>query len=254
MVTQMDPKIRSLLRLCDDFSVIDAAILIADGDPYLTETYLSGDENGDVEELTRKVIWQQNGVEAAFKSLSSAVLHGRIQANVKIRAVVESNIPDDILFEPLGPRQVAVPIKGNILEQLARLKAGGEVHWNELRLETVPDWDLTTVNVTDLKVWLTARNLRPSFFFDDAEPQQPDFLDLGHAFFAPELALAVTAWQTVVADPLRARSPKAMIQDWLEKSGQAHWKGDEPLSNAAKERISTLINWERRGGAPRTGG
>ncbi len=251
----MKQKSRELFRLSEDFNVVDAAILIADGDPFLTEKYVSGDEYGDVEELTRRVIWQQEGVEAAFSALTSAVLHGRITARIKYRAVVDTYLPDNLLISPLDRNEVLVSLEGRSLEELRRLATDGPVDWNELRINTEPDWNLTTVNVEDLKLWLTKRNVRPSFFFDvDAPGQSKDVLNPSHDCFAAELAIALVAWQQVATSSLQKKSPKTVLTEWLNTHGNEHWFGDVELSESAKERISTVANWRPKGGAPRTGG
>ena len=60
--------------------------------------------------------------------------------------------------------------------------------------------------------------------------------------FPPELDFAVQAWRAVFTTEGKAK-PKARIREWLDEN--------TTLSNAAKERIATVANWDKTGGATR---
>ncbi len=73
-------------------------------------------------------------------------------------------------------------------------------------------------------------------------------LDVSHRFHAPHLKIALEAWTTLFGDSELSSKPaggyKKHIEDWLAKN-------HSDLSNNAQERISTLINPDSRGGAPK---
>ena len=58
-----------------------------------------------------------------------------------------------------------------------------------------------------------------------------------------ELGFANQAWQAVTAKDEKGK-PKARIKKWLDENTS--------LSNEAKERISIVANWDKRGGATKT--
>lgn len=61
--------------------------------------------------------------------------------------------------------------------------------------------------------------------------------------YPPELDWALKAWKAVSAAEGKGK-PKARIRKWLDENSL--------LSNEAKERISTVANWDKTGGATRT--
>lgn len=67
--------------------------------------------------------------------------------------------------------------------------------------------------------------------------------------YPPELAAALQAWQAASANKGKGK-PKAKIREWLD-SCKLKINGKE-LSNDAKERIATVANWDKSGGATRT--
>ena len=46
---------------------------------------------------------------------------------------------------------------------------------------------------------------------------------------------------------------KVALKNWMS-ANLSEWKGDTPLSPEAKLRITTVANWKKKGGAPKTGG
>lgn len=64
--------------------------------------------------------------------------------------------------------------------------------------------------------------------------------------YAVELDIAVKAWIAVTSSPEKGK-PKFRIRKWLDANYT-----DKELSKEAKTRISTVVNWDKSGGAPRT--
>ena len=58
-----------------------------------------------------------------------------------------------------------------------------------------------------------------------------------------ELNFAIQAWQAVSTSQGKGK-PKARIKKWLDENSG--------LSNEAKERIATVANWDKTGGATKT--
>jgi hypothetical protein len=67
--------------------------------------------------------------------------------------------------------------------------------------------------------------------------------------YPPELRAAIEAFDAVHSDPCATagKSPKKALEEWLRVN-----KPD--LSAGARERIATVANWQREGGAPKTPG
>ncbi len=116
-----------------------------------------------------------------------------------------------------------------------------------------PDWHLTTVQVDDLRAWLSGRGIRTGFFFPTTT-DAPDYLDPGNPRYAAKLAAAVRAWQTVT-DP-NGKHPKLAIVKWLrEHAAEFGLTDDEGKPNETGiEETAKVANWQRGGGAPKTPG
>lgn len=69
------------------------------------------------------------------------------------------------------------------------------------------------------------------------------FFNKGDPHYPVELDIALQAWKAISSENKKGK-PKARAKDWLDE----HTK----LSNEAKERISTVVNWDKTGGATKT--
>jgi hypothetical protein len=105
-----------------------------------------------------------------------------------------------------------------------------------------PDAGLTKVTRKSVQAWCKANGLR----FPGPQSEMPQH---GKATYPEELRAAIEAFEAVHANPtlLRGRSPKTVLAEWLEQ----HQAG---LSASARDRIATVANWQREGGAPKTPG
>lgn len=106
----------------------------------------------------------------------------------------------------------------------------------------IPNWNKTKIRRDDLITWLSSRNYRPAFFFPDSGDES-DPTDQKNPCYAPELADALQAWQAVSTTDGKGK-PKARVKAWLDENTSQ--------SNEAKERIATVANWEKGGGATRS--
>lgn len=103
--------------------------------------------------------------------------------------------------------------------------------------------DNTTVKVCDLAAWCDSRGIAHPW--STSETQHAAVI----ATYPDELRAAIEAFEAVHSDInlLRGRSPKTVLTEWL--------KNHKPdLSASARDRIATVANWQREGGAPKTPG
>ena len=116
-----------------------------------------------------------------------------------------------------------------------------------------PDWGKTTVAVSDLVTWLEAAGIRTGFFFPTAT-DAPDYLDLKNPRYAPKLAAAVRAWQSVT--DAGGKHPKQALAKWLrEHAAEFGMTDDEGKPNETGiEEAAKVANWQPGGGAPKTPG
>lgn len=234
-------------RLCDELSVIQAALLIVG----------EGAESADyVDEWHPNQ--QPDGYAAARTALVNAILSGRLAATIRYAArergwVELPRTPKDIF----GPRHEPEPV--NEGEEVTSSLAGLASDLQRLApvqviYATEPDWHLTTIFVDDLRAWLSSRGFRGGFFFPDAT-DAPDFLDPSHPRYAPKLAAAVRAWiATGDARLVQGKHPKQALTKWLrEHAAEFGLTDDEGKQNETGiEEAAKIANWQLTGGAPRT--
>ena len=117
-----------------------------------------------------------------------------------------------------------------------------------------PDWNMTTVEVENLKIWLRSRGFTSGFFFPNEEAGRPGYLDPKNPRYPPKLAAAVSAW-IAVEDP-HGRSPKQSLDRWLREHAAEFGLTDDDGNpvNTAMEECSKVANWQPGGGASKTPG
>lgn len=109
------------------------------------------------------------------------------------------------------------------------------------------------VFVSDLREWLKEKNIASGFFSLDQQNNrgvqdccESEYLDPSHEYYSEELALAVKAWLALYGEGGKYQSNQAhkdQIGALLPKK----------LSKEAIDRIATLVNPRKKGGAPATG-
>ena len=190
-------------RLCDDLSVVQAALLIGGKDPSGLQDIIDSQAPSDI----------PSGYAAAKSALINAIRRKQLPANV-----VEGGDED---------------------------------------FPTGPDWHYTTVNVGDLKLWLSSRGFEPGFFFPLTK-RGPDYLSTDHANYSPKLAAAIHAWMAISADPelRRGKSVKQALVVWLRRHANEFGltKEDGNPNEQGIEDVAKIANWDTRGGAPKTPG
>jgi hypothetical protein len=237
----------SLWRLAADLSVVDAAILIAGGDPSEIDRFHEDNPYMTEEHKWKKRTTKHPGFVPAFSALKAAVLDGQIATHFQYTATPYF---EDMKF-PIDKFHI---VSREVLsEYLSAFYRPVENPNGKIAIFDEPDWAETFVKVDGLKSWLRSRGFTVGFFFNSDKAGPDEFMDKSHEHFAPELALAVEAWRALAEVQRFPRGPKAAIKEWIDANPDV-WQGEDSLSNEAKMRIMTLVNWKRSGGANPTGG
>jgi hypothetical protein len=230
-------EIDELWNLSEDFSVIDAAALVAGYNPVMlqrcrNDTYFDR-------------VFSRYPV--AMEGLCKAVTNGRIRASIRHSAREYGYV------DRLADTDHA-EITSWVLEP-GTTKTDDEIMANDQScfFKTHPDWNLTTVSRDDLVAWLASRGVRTGFFFPNVKPSdEPDFLSRDNDRYAPKLAAAVRAWQAVT-DPGK-KSPKQALEKWIREHAAEFGLTDDDGNpvNQAIEECSKVANWQQSGGAPKS--
>lgn len=130
---------------------------------------------------------------------------------------------------------------------------GEVVHPNEFG----PDENLSEVKVESLKPWLRSKGITTGFFFPETT-DAPDYLDSNNQNYSPKLAAAVNAWIAVSTESIyqdNGQSVKTNIANWViaHAADYGLLKEDGSINNSAiNDQISTVANFNPKGGAPST--
>jgi hypothetical protein len=188
-------------KLCDELSVVQAALLVAGYNPSEYQTVES-------EPLNR----QPMGYDGAKHALISGVRSGTIEGHLK-------------------------------------LEDSGDAGWDSYVYN-----HHSVVNVESLKEWLILKNVIRHFFFFP-EVKISEFLDKDHPRYSPKLAAAVTVWNWCSDEAkLEGKTPKQAVQKWLRKHAAEYGICDDDgkPNESVVASISQIVNWQTKGGAPRT--
>jgi hypothetical protein len=196
-------------RLCDDLSVVQAALLIVSKDPSGLQDIIDSQAPSDI----------PSGYAAVKSALINAILRKQLPANIVREGDVRGRDDEDC---PTGP-----------------------------------DWHYTTVNVGDLKSWLSSRGFESGFFFPLAK-RGPDYLSTDHPNYSPKLAAAIYAWMAISADLelRRGKTVKQALVVWLRQHANEFGltKEDGNPNEQGIEDVAKIANWDTKGGAPKTPG
>ena len=89
--------------------------------------------------------------------------------------------------------------------------------------------------------------IRSTNRIDVNEPFKYDYLDNNHKYFSEELQIAIETWGELFGKEkfIEKNAPKKQIEDLLKSKHKG-------LSKGALNRIATLVNPKKQGGAPKT--
>lgn len=217
-------------RLCDELTVIEAALLIVGVDP-------SGEKGVSCETMAPEL--QPHGYAAAKTALCNAISSRKVRAMLRHAEQPRHSPGIDSADAPATSRGKQgveiVEARGNRTYYLP------------------PDWSKTTVAVDDLREWLRSRGVKTGFFFPPTA-DTPDYLDPQHPRYAPKLAAAVRAW-LAVEDP-KGKHPKQALEKWLrEHAAEFELTNDDGRPNGQGiDECAKVANWQAKGGAPKTPG
>ena len=241
-------------RICDELSVIQAALLIAGLDP--------GEEC--VGEYVEE--WDANkrpsGYDAVKSALVNAIQGGRLSATLRHRGRARQEefsesgglMSEEPFFDDIEIRKTW--LMREVEPGVVRVKSNTHTEYESGPIficDKVPNWHYSTVMVDDLREWLRGRGISSGFFFPEPKSQR-EYLDRQHERYAPKLVAAVSAWENAKVTP--GKSPKSQLQKWLREHAAEFALTDEEgnLNQEGIEEVAKVANWQPGGGAPKTPG
>lgn len=225
-----------LWRLSSDYSVVDAAILITGNDPAL-----------NFEERWRRVESKSKGFEAAYTSLRNSILTNKIPAQLVYGT--EKEIYGDELYVSIANKETVETLRGS----MSYIKSSG---WEkrDFRILLYPDWNNTLISKDNLKEFCSSMGIYPRFLFPKG--REEGVMDKENERYSKKLACALAAWNNYDPSRYRVSSIKEGIKKWVKANAVTYdllnESGDVP--NDVVEQIATIVNWNTKGGAPKTGG
>ncbi|MCF1459255.1 MAG: hypothetical protein LPH21_17435 [Shewanella sp.] len=235
--TSSNEEIDPLWHLAEDFSVTDAAALIAEYNPSIVEK-CRNDTNFD-HDFSRYTI--------AFKALKHAIINEKLQASTRYSAR-EYGYADQLADSEEWNANF-LHRRGVTAEDDEKFSKDESCFYKPF-----PDWDLSTVSRDDLIRWLESRNYKTGFFFS-GQIEGAEYLDPSHSRYAPKLAAAVNAW-LAMDDPsiIQGKSPKQALSKWLRENASEFKLSDEEgkPNETGIEECAKVANWQDKGGAPKT--
>ncbi len=206
--------IDELWNLHDAYTVQQAAALVAGFDPNTVQWNMNGgawfeNEHG----LTES--GGINRVTTAFTALVNAINGRTLTATVRREAWERGWNEGDDGFDDGENFQKTVAFDD---ADAWPIESKNRVRHSGIVFKVHPTWHITTMTKTDLVSWLYSRGMRTGFFFPDANPDTPGYLDPQNPRYAPKLAAAVSAWEAVT-EPGK-KSPKQALDKWLRNTLQ----------------------------------
>ncbi len=213
-------------KLCDELNVFQAVLLTLGLDPAGEDYYV---EQWAIERRPKHY-------EAVKTAIQNAVIAGTLPATVKYSGYYETGyVPLDRVYE-------ATELKIALKNQ------------PDIVLYTIPDWNISTIKVNDLKQWLERRGFKRGFFFENTSQEEADYLNPNHENYAPKLAAGIHGWEYTSKHPeyYAGKTVKQGLQKWLRENAALYGltKDDGSPNEQAIEDISKVANWDISGGAP----
>lgn len=217
-------------RLCEELSVVQAALLIIGEDPNdypkildwgQTDNSLSSPPDTDdptPDTLSDPPPGLPKNFSATFTALTNAIVGDRLPATIR-----------NNYGEPWECPHGVDPV----------------------------DWYESTIMVEDLKSWLKSRGITPVFFFPNPQPV-PDYLNPDHPCYAYKLVAAIKAWEAVTSGSQiedNLNTPKQKLIAWLYDNAKYLdlEENGKPNKDAIENQIAKVANW-KKGGPPKTPG
>lgn len=202
-----------IYKLMDDFSINDAACLIAGISPtkyYFEDQYgewgFRQIENTDPENI-------RDAVELVKKSLCNAIKREKLKA--------------------------MIVVDNQNTKYLTKIDMGTD--WfltHEL------DVTKTIIDKVDLVEWLKNRGVYPKIFFPQGEIV--DISNKSHPLYSPKLHAVVSAWESLFTADIQSTTTKKYLTEWLKNNAEKFSLGIK--SPAKFEEMAEIANFDKRGG------
>lgn len=237
--------INPLWSLVDPLTVPQASALLAGFDPNSVR-FNAGNvawfENETGLTDNQDISW----VQTANAALTNAITGGKLKAKVIYDSRPTNENDSTTLFDMMESGEFFSPGYEELCED-------DETFANGYFVKKAPNWDKTMIGVDDVREWLERKGFNTGFFFPEAT-DAPDYLDKKNPRYAPKLAAAVRAWQSVTVP--NGKHPKQALAKWLrEHAAEFSLTDDEGKPNETGiEEAAKVANWQPGGGAPKTPG
>ncbi|QRO32603.1 hypothetical protein [Chromobacterium violaceum] len=231
--------IQPIWRLAEDYSVFDAAALIAGYEPTKVKAYIN-------DTFFERQFPQ---FSATLKVLCTAITNGKVSAQVRYSAREYGYA--DAMTDIDHSEANYVHSKGISAEEGEILSSDESFFFKPF-----PDWELTTVSRDALIFWMDRRGYISDFFFPKSKENTgiPDYLNPDHPRYAVKLAAAIQAWEAVTEEP--GKHPKQALTRWLNQHASKFGLTDNdglPVKLSIED-CAKVANWRPGGGAPTTPG
>lgn len=110
----------------------------------------------------------------------------------------------------------------------------------------------TTIGREDLRVWLKQRGFNQGFFFPENYKNDIPYLNPDNAHYPPKLAALVAAWeaadQAAEHDPIINKNPNSFVGKWLIANADKFNLRDKNQKDVFFEELAPVCNWNKAGG------
>jgi len=123
-------------------------------------------------------------------------------------------------------------------------------------------WIQAILTVNDIKEWLIVHNFKSEFFEINSQKNEilkssniPDYLNKDHPYYSFKLAATIKMWEIIANNKnlIKGKGIRKAIEDWLDNNAvESGILDGEQLSAGLKDAISYIVNWNIKGGAPKT--
>ena len=204
----------NLWQLCDQLTVIQAALLVLNIDP-------RGIEH-TVEQTPAKER------PPGYDAIKAAIMHGLHRLELRGTVV-----------------RLRSPYEGVPLEEVPYCD-GEPLTYDNFNVAS------SIVEVESLKAWLVTKKITSGFFFDKRS-DIPGYLDPTNDHYSPKLAAAVKAWLALEGKKVEGMPEKQALENWLTThADEFNLRDGSKLSKSGIKEAATVANWNTKGGAPKT--
>ncbi len=207
-------------RLLEDFTIHEAAALIADASP--NEVRYS-DYDGD----GNRGWYLDVGDTEKNKIFSICVI-------ALTRAIEKDKLPATVITGSTQPRFYQ-----------------GHSHKEWIPIGTIDPRE-TRIDREDLRAWLKQRGFNQGFFFPENYKNDIPYLNPENAHYPPKLAALVAAWeaadQEAETNTLVNKNPNSFVTKWLIDNADKFNLRDKNQKDVFFEELAPVCNWYKAGG------